>query len=161
MNKSIIATTAIMALATLHPALASGNHAMESKMHGHDMHGDKGTKQMQGGMEGMKGTFLIKKEIDGYTVSFHAMKAKEGMRHGGSHNFMVKIEKDGKPADVAAVNSKATHPDGQSESKMMMKMGDWYMAGYDLDHEGRHQLMVLFKMADGEKHFGGTWYPEE
>jgi len=50
------------------------------------------------------------------------------------------------------------HPNGKAESKMMMKMGDWYMAGYDLGHAGRHQVMVLFKTADGKKHFGGTFY---
>ena len=41
---------------------------------------------------------------------------------------------------------------------MMMKMGDWYMAGYNLGHAGNHQVMVLFKTSDGKKHFGGVLY---
>ncbi|GAV20259.1 hypothetical protein MMIC_P1223 [Mariprofundus micogutta] len=166
---------------------------------------------MQGDMDKMKGTtsaFLVTKEIDGYTVSFHVMKAKEGMQHGGSHhsagvpngtavsrpqgegqdapshhsarqlngmasshpqgkgqdapshNLMAKVEKDGKALTDLVVNSKVTHPNNKSESKMLMKMGDWYMAGYDLGHEGQHQLMILFKTADGTKHFGGVYFPE-
>lgn len=158
MNKSIIITTAILALITASSAFASGNHS------GHEdsmAHGSMQIEQMQDAGNNTKDMFLVKKEIDGYTVSFHAMPAKKGMQHGGTHNFMVKIEQDGKAVDVAAINSKVTHPNGQSESKMMMKMGDWYMAAYDLGHEGQHQLMVLFKMEDGQKHFGGVAYPKQ
>ncbi|PJA32924.1 MAG: hypothetical protein CO187_02770 [Zetaproteobacteria bacterium CG_4_9_14_3_um_filter_53_7] len=172
MKKSMIIITAIMAMAAAQPALAAGgthhigNHIqadpLTESMQRHDnMHGDMGkTKGMKGDMSQMKGAFLVKKEIDGYTVSFHAMKAKEGMQHGGTHNFMAKVEKDGKALTDLMVNSKVTHPNNKSESKMLMKMGDWYMAGYDLGHEGTHQLMVLFKTADGKKHFIGTNYPE-
>ncbi len=117
-------------------------------------------QQEDGHAHGMKaGTFLQKAEIDGYTVSFHVMKAPEGMAHGGPHHFMIKVEKNGAVVPLKAVNSKVVHPGDQSESKMMMKMGDWYMAGYDLSHEGEHQLMVLFKTEDGSKHFGGVRYP--
>lgn len=105
------------------------------------------------------GMFLTHEMIDGYKVTFHAMSARKKMDHGKSHNFMVKVERDDKPIDVVAVNSKVKHPNGQTESEMMMKMGDWYMAGYDLGHPGQHQLMVLFKTNDGEKHFGGVFFP--
>lgn len=122
--------------------------------------------EMQGGMgdgmpmQGMSDkVFLEKKEIDGYTVSFHVMAASEAMQHGGSSNFMVKIEKQGAVQVPVAVNSKVIAPDGKAESKMMMKMGDWYMAGYDLEQKGQYQLMVLFKTGDGHKHFGGVYYP--
>jgi len=108
----------------------------------------------------MKGGFLVKKAIDGYQVSFHIMKAgKEASLHGATYSFMIKIEKDGKVVTNAIVNSRAIHPVGESESRMMMRMGDWYMASYDLSHQGRHQLLVLFKTADGTKHFGGIFYP--
>lgn len=144
-----------MAMAVAHPALASDDdHHMSGHMQGN-------MDQMQNDMGQMKETFLVKKEIDGFSVSFHAMKAKEGMQHGGSHNFMVKVEKGDKALTDLMINSKVSHPNGKSESKMMMKMGDWYMAGYDLDHDGQHQLMVLFKTADGTKHFGGMYYPKE
>ncbi len=102
--------------------------------------------------------FLEKTQIDGHTVSFHVMQAKEGMQHGGSHNLMIKVEKDGRTLNDIAVNSKVVFPDGKEGSKMLMKMGDWYMAGYDLGQTGEHQLMVLFKTADGQKHFGGIHY---
>jgi Ni/Co efflux regulator RcnB len=180
MKKSIILITGIMAMAGTQAALASNDsHNMNGDMHS-AMHGDQHKEAMKehkhgnmGQMKGMKdhkqmkqddtgqmkGMFLVKKEIDGFTVSFHAMKAKEGMQHGGTHNLMVKVEKNGNALVDLAVNSKVTHPNSKSESKMLMKMGDWYMAGYDLGHEGQHQLMVLFKTADGSKHFGGVYYP--
>ncbi len=100
-----------------------------------------------------------KQIIDGYTVTFHVMPAQPGKEMGGSHDFMVKIEQGVKVVTDAQVNSKVIHPDGKSETKMMMAMGEWYMAGYDLGHTGKHQLMVLFKTADGAKHSGGVWYP--
>ena len=102
--------------------------------------------------------FLEKTQIDGHTVSFHVMQANEGMHHGGSHNLMIKVERDGRTMNDIVANSKVVFPDGKESSKMLMRMGDWYMAGYDLDQAGRHQLMVLFKTPDGEKHFGGVHY---
>ena len=159
MKKMIMVITGIMVMAVSQTALASDsghhmngeNHATDMKGHGH-MKSDTGTMK--------KGAFLVKKEIDGYTVSFHVMKAKEGMQHGGTHNIMAKVEKDDKALTDLMVNSKVTHPNGTSESKMLMKMGDWYMSGYDLGHEGTHQLMALFKTSDGKNHFVGTYYPE-
>ena len=134
--------------------------AVDNGMHGSMSDMQQGSMDKPMSMDGMsQKMFLKKKQVDGYTVSFHAMMAKEGMQHGGSHNFMVKVEKEDRPADVIAVNSKVKHPNGQEESKMMMKMGAWHVSGYNLDHEGRHQLMVLFKTADGSKHFGGVFFP--
>ena len=113
-------------------------------------------------MKGMKkGMFLKKKVIDGYEVSFHIMKAPEGMAKGGTHHLMVKVVQHGKVVGLQAVNSKVTHPNDKSESKMMMKMGDWYMASYDLGHAGEHKVMILFKTLDGKKHFGGIAYPSK
>jgi len=135
------------------------------------MHDDHKMASMQGmahnpcGMKSMKGmqegTFLKKEVIDGYNVSFHIMKAPEGMAHGGTYHVMVKVEKNNEIIALKAINSKVTHPNGNAESKMMMKMGDWYMAGYDLQHAGEHKVMVLFKTEDGQKHFGGIIYPNK
>jgi hypothetical protein len=102
--------------------------------------------------------FMEKREINGYTVSFHVMAAAEGMGHGGSHNLMVKVEQQGLVIGDLKANSKVVYPDGKDESKALMKMGDWFMAGYDLQLSGKHQLMVLFKTADGKKHFVGVPY---
>ena len=148
------------------PALAA-----DDPMHAHqkadqtmikDMHKAHGIDMAQRDThrDKMPGMLLVKNNIDGYTVSFHAMKAKPGKEMGGSHDFMIKVEKNGAAVTDLTANSKVIHPNGKSESKMMMKMGDWYMAGYDLGHNGQHQLMTLFKTADGIKHFGGVYYPE-
>ena len=174
MKKTVMLITGVLAMTVVQPVLASDD---SRKMHGTHMHGplhgnidakkkaamDKKRDHeghMQGDMSQMKNSFMVKKEIDGFTVSFHAMKVAEGMQHGGSHNLMIKVEKNGQSLTDLVVNSKVMHPNGKSESKMLMKMGDWYMAGYDLEHDGEHQLMVLFKTADGKKHFGGVYYPE-
>ncbi len=170
---SVITFAALLAAGPLH---AAGDHG-----HGHDDHGDDGhhksemNHDMHGSEKGhgdhdshkghdnhgsaMGGMFLVKKEIDGYDVTFHVMKAKPGKEMGGTHDFMVKVEKNGKALTDIAMNTKVKHPDGKSEVKKTMKMGDWLMAGYDLGHKGRHQLMILFKTADGEQHKGGVYYP--
>jgi len=145
MKKIAIIFAAMMAIAGAQSAMA---------------HGD-GHHHMDGGMGDMKGGFLTTKNIDGYQVSFHIMKAPAGKDKGGSHHVMVKFEKDGKALTDLVANSKALHPNGKSESKMLMKMGDWYMAAYNLNHKGPHQVMVLFKTSDGAKHFGGISFPEE
>ncbi len=103
--------------------------------------------------------FLKKVEVDGYMVSFHVMKAAEGMQHGGSHNMMVKVEKNGELVEIVRANSKVITSDGKAETKKMMNMGEWQMASYDLGQGGQQQLMVLFKTTDDQKHFAGVWYP--
>jgi len=133
------------------------------KMHGHHMHGPMHAEKMSGDMQEMagEGNFLITKNIDGFAVSFHVMPAPKDMEMGGSHQLMIKVEQKGRVLSDLEVNSKITHPNEQSESKIMKRRGDWYMAAYDLDHPGPHQVMVLFKTADGVKHYGGVMYPAE
>ncbi len=131
----------------------------QSMSQGAKLQGDMSHDSMGGNMTQNK-MFLEKKDIDGYTVSFHVMKADEGMGHGGSHNVMIKVEQQGAMVENLKINSKVIYPDGSDESKPLMAMGDWQMAGYDLKESGKHQLMVLFKTADGKKHFGGLYYGE-
>ncbi|MDQ6951727.1 MAG: hypothetical protein Q9M26_08690, partial [Mariprofundales bacterium] len=116
----------LLAIALSTPALA---HDDVRKLSGHHMHGrlhgDKDNPcSMMGAMRGV----LMVKEVDGFTVSFHIMKAMAGMKHGGRNNLMIKVKRDGKVLTDLVVNSKVTHPNGKSESKMMMQMGDWYAA---------------------------------
>jgi hypothetical protein len=142
---------------TVSPLYAADDHA-----HGHDSHQQGGSSM---GMDhemntsGMSNMFLVKKKIDDYDVSFHVMKAQPGKEMGGSHDFMIKVEKDGKTLTNVLMNTKVIFPDGKSASKKTMVMGDWLMAGYDLGNKGKHQLMILFKTADGKKHKGGVYYP--
>ncbi|MDH5728476.1 MAG: hypothetical protein OEZ58_05775 [Gammaproteobacteria bacterium] len=125
--------------------------------HGHNDHTN--THSDHESMMSPEGTMFLKKQkVDGYDISFHVMKAQPGKEMGGSHDFMIKVEKDGKPQGNIVMNTKVIYPNGKSESKKTMKMGDWLMAGYDLHSEGKHQLMVLFKTADGTKHKAGVFY---
>ncbi len=150
MKKSLMAITLVGAFTLAGAAYAGGKHD-----HGHDQDDNGGSHGMEQGGGQM---FLVKKEIDGHQVSFHVMKAKPGKQMGGSHDFMIKVEKDGEVLTDIVMNTKVVHPNDESETKPTMKMGDWFMAGYDLGHSGRHQLMILFKTADGKKHKGGVYY---
>ncbi len=136
--------------------MMSGDHGHDSGMDHSDHDAHKGHNSHGSAMGEM---FLVEKEIDGYNVTFHVMKAKPGKEMGGSHDFMIKVEKEGKVLTDIVMNTKVKHPSGSSETKKTMKMGDWMMAGYDLGHKGKHQMMILFKTADGEKHKGGVYYP--
>ena len=169
-KQTLSALTFAVLLATAGPLYASGDHAhgqdddhgdshgsgMKQDSHDHDHDANMGDDHHGSAMDKM---FLKKKVIDGYNVSFHIMKAKPGKEMGGSHDFMIKVEKDGKVVPNIVMNTKVKHPNGKSETKKTMKMGDWLMAGYDLGHEGKHQMMILFKTADGKKHKGGIYYP--
>lgn len=147
-------------------AFAAGDHGHDGGDHhmqtGDVEHMNNGSGHMMEGSDHapvMGGMFLKKKEIDGYAVTFHVMPAKAGKEMGGSHDFMIKVEKGDKALSNIVMNTKVKHPSGESESKKTMKMGDWMMAGYDLGHAGKHQMMILFKTADGKKHKGGVYYP--
>ncbi|RRJ82649.1 hypothetical protein [Aestuariirhabdus litorea] len=118
---------------------------------------DNGHAAMGHGSSASK-MFLEKRDIDGYSVSFHVMAANQGMQYGGSHNLMIKVESQGKSLGNIRANSKVVFPDGKDQSKPLQKVGDWYVTGYDLKPGSKHQLMVLFMTADGKKHFGGVNY---
>jgi len=149
--KVVTQLTLVMGLAL------STSMVIAAEGHNHD-HGNKAADGHT--MDGMSGDMFLKKlPIDGYDVSFHVMEAQAGMSHGGSHNLMIKVEQGNKLVESIKINSKVIHPNGKSESKMLMKMGDWFMAGYDLGHAGKHQLMILFKTDDGKSHKGGVYYP--
>ncbi len=133
----------------------SGDMATEMRGQQGGNHADTMTTEQQ------KDIFLEKKDIDNYTVSFHVMRVAPGMEHGGSHNFMVKVEQDDKALEDVLINSKVIRPDGKSESKRLVKMGVWYMNGYSLGENGKYQLIILFKTLDGKKHTGGVYYQEK
>jgi hypothetical protein len=138
-----------------HDSHGQMDHGMDHSMHGEqhmDMAGDKNKAK--------PAMFLVKQEVDGYTVTFHMMEPAANMQHGGSHNLMVKLEHGSHAIEDAAINSKVFYPDGTSESKMLMLMDGWYMNGYDLQGDGKHGLMILFKTADGKKHKVSVYYPE-
>ncbi|MDX8380906.1 MAG: hypothetical protein R8M14_02200 [Ghiorsea sp.] len=162
----ILAVTSAQGLAFAHEHEHGDGHMENmSGMQGmnHDEHMDKGMEMDMSnhGDMGEHKMFLEKKNIDGYDVSFHVMPAKAGMKHGGSHNVMIKVEKDGSALQDVVINSKVFLPNKTSDSKMMMQMGDWYMAGYDLDAEGKNGIMILFKTSNGKKHKGSVYYKAE
>ncbi len=164
---TMITLTALLATGSVY---AAGDHdkphhesGMQSEDHDHNSgmkHDNHNTHEGHDNSGSAMGKmFLVNKQINGYDVTFHVMQAKEGKEMGGTHDFMIKVEKDGKVLTDITMNTKVIHPDGKAETKKTMKMGDWLMAGYDLGHAGKHQLMILFKTADGEKHKGGVYYP--
>ena len=161
--KSILLATCLTGSVSM--VMASGDHAHDDGHNsGHNSGQSKahddghGSHEMTDDKDGM---FLKNKTIDGYDVSFHVMNAKDGMKMGDeTHHLMIKVKENGKELSNIKINSKVVHPNGKAQSKMLMKMNGWYMAGYDLGHEGEHQLMILFKTADGERHSGGVHYSE-
>lgn len=165
LKQLLIASSVSVLMASTSLQAAPGKD--DGHSHGHADHGQAKAAEMNHGAmnhdsmgHGASKMFLEKRDIDGYTVSFHVMEANEGMQHGGSHNLMVKVEQGANVIGDLKANSKVIYPDGADESKPLMKMGDWFMAGYDLKPGGKHQLMVLFMTPDGKKHFGGVYYGE-
>lgn len=151
MKMKSFATLAVLLL----PITALATDGDMPGMH-HDM-GEKMSDDMP--MKGMSQEMFLKKaEVDGYTVSFHVMQ-NAGRSNGGTHDMMVKVEKDDKPVVIVKANSKVITSDGRAETKKMKQAGDWFVAGYDLGAPGQQQLMVLFKTEDDRKHFVGVWYP--
>ncbi len=173
MRKTLMALTIAGLIGGLSAAQASQGHdhdggmkhddhsSMKHDGHGSMKHSDhEGMKHEEHAKDGhkMDGMFMKQKQIDDYLVSFHVMKPADGPSMGGSHHVMVKVEKAGKPVDDIVMNTKVVFPDGKDESKKAMKMGDWYMVGYDMQDGKKHQLMILFKTPDGKKHKGGIYY---
>ena len=126
-------------------------HTMPGMNHGADPHAS----------HGQTGMFMRTVEVDGIAVTFHVMPTTPDMDHGGTHNLMVKFAQGGGEVMPTGANSKVIHPGDVEESHMLMKMGGWWMAGYDLSAQGAHQIMVLFMTDDGAKHFTGIWSPNE
>ncbi len=109
-----------------------------------------------------EGGFIARKGIeDGYVITFHVMRAPEGMGYSRVYyHLMVNIVKDKKPLTNLQVSSKVKHPNGTAEKMDMMLMGKWYMARYNLNHEqGRHWITVWFEVA-GKQYSSGIYYPE-
>lgn len=159
MKRPLLMTMLMGAIALSGAVHAGGGH---DHSHDEDSRGMAKSDHDEIEMSQNKGAMFLKKQaVDGYQVSFHVMQAKPGMGHGGSHNLMIKIEQDDAVLDDVLINSKVIYPDGGSDIKPLMKMGDWYMNGYDLGNRGRHQLMILFKTADGAKHKSGVYYSVE
>ncbi|MDQ6964761.1 MAG: hypothetical protein Q9M13_07575 [Mariprofundales bacterium] len=98
----------------------------------------------------------------GYELIFHIMPAPEGEGYSRSYyHLMVNIRRDGRVVNGVDLYSEVRHPDGSTTPRAaMMKMGDWYMARYNLSHEqGRHWLLVSFTHR-GKKYEEGIYYPE-
>lgn len=171
MKKTAVILTGLMVFGVTTSALAHEHedgemhqikkHAQHMEHDGHhDMNAHDMSEHSDMDMGKSSSMFLKKKEVDGYTVTFHVMPAKKEMVHGGSHTLMVKIEQDGKEVSDVLINSKVFFPNKTTDSKMLMKMNGWFMNGYDLG-EGKHGILVLFKTADGKKHKTSVYYPEE
>ena len=148
-----------VAVGAEHGAPGMDHGSMDHGAAGEMDHGAAG--EMDHESMGAGDMFLERRTVNGLTVTFHVMEAPPEMNHGGTHNLMIKVERDGSPLTDLAMNSKVVFPgDGSRwDSKQPLHMGDWYMAGYDLGGSGRHQLLVVFRTAEGSRHSAGVYYP--
>lgn len=74
---------------------AASEHDHSGHQHNNEHHTESIDHNTRHDNYGMKKEmmFLVQQQIDGYDVSFHVMKAKPGKEMGGSHDFMIKVEK--------------------------------------------------------------------
>ena len=117
----------------------------------------------QPSMDHKRDFYVAHKGIDdGYEIIFHIMPAPEGDGLSRvNYHLMVSVEQDGVVVTDLQLNSKVKHPDGTVQQQdAMMRMGNWYMALYNLSHEmGRHWVSVSFDHA-GKHYTSGIYYPE-
>ncbi len=147
--------------AVMDQGMGGGNHSSQQRAH------NQGKRTLYGAeqkgveyphVEGMQGLLFQQKKVDGYLLTFHIMKADNHEVIACTYRLMFKAEQNGRPVKNLIVNSRVAHPNSQSESKMMMQMGDWYATAYDLTHPGEHELRVLFKAKDGRMHAASITY---
>lgn len=107
-----------------------------------------------------KEPFIREKTIASYTVTFKVIKVAPGMEgHGGSHNLMVKVEKDGSAQILPSIVAKVLIKGGTSVTKTLFKRDDWYMNGFDLGIPNKYQLNVLFRTSSTRtKYTTNVWY---
>ncbi|MDX8408510.1 MAG: hypothetical protein R8J84_00490, partial [Mariprofundales bacterium] len=126
-------------------------------------HASKGVTQSNAVMDHQKDFYVARKGLeDGYEVMLHVMPAPEETGYSRTfYHLMVAVKKDGVLQQDLQLYSEVRHPDGSVEKvERMMRMGDWYMARYDLGHEqGRHWLSIHFAR-DGSDYTTGIYYPE-
>ena len=110
-----------------------------------------------------KDPFIRKKTIASYTVTFKVIKVASGMEgQSGSHNLMIKVEKDGSAQILPYILAKVILRGGTSVTKTLFKRDNWYMNGFDLGISGEYQLNVLFRPSStGLKHTTNVWYEAE
>ncbi|MDQ6998516.1 MAG: hypothetical protein Q9M17_07365 [Mariprofundus sp.] len=162
MNKEVLVIAGMLLLLSVQIAFADDDVRKRHGVHFHGpLHGAHAENKQAEPSSVQQGTFLIKKNIDGFNISFQVIKVEPAMRQGGTHRLLVKVVRNRVALSGLTINSKVSHPNDQSESKIMLETGGWYVASYNLGHAGDHQLMVLFKTEDGAKHFGGVLYQDK
>ena len=158
MKNIVSVLVAAVSISMMQVAFAQMNHGADVGMDHGAMSGDRSLSSVSSEQEASRPSFMDKIYIDGYEVTFHVMKTAGEMQHGGAQNLMIMVQKNKRAQTNLVVNSKIVDPAGREISKPMMLMGQWYMAGYDMNSRGSYQLMILFKDEDGQKHFGGVRY---
>ncbi|MDQ6992414.1 MAG: hypothetical protein Q9M31_02995 [Mariprofundus sp.] len=109
-------------------------------------------------MDSMAGRLFEKRIVDGYTLSFHIMKAEPGHHIGGPDNLMVRVEKGGEAMINLVLHSMVKHPDGRTIHDKMRKVGNWYLVGDGFEQVGQYQLRVQFETPDGAEHVAQLAY---
>lgn len=119
---------------------------------------DAGLAQITGHEKGV----MVREGIKGgFEVIFNVMRVPEDMaRDKDDYHLMVSIQKDGKVLHPLHVHSRVRHPNGTVDQADMTRVGNWYMARYNLSHEqGRHWITVQFDVS-GTKYSTGIYFPE-
>lgn len=107
----------------------------------------------------VNGSLVAVKIVDGFEISMKVADVKDSISDGGSHNILIKIKRDDKIQRGVVVNANVLFPDKSQKSKSFMELGDWYLAGYDLGSNAKHEIMLTFKSTDGDKHNVQFVYP--
>lgn len=105
------------------------------------------------------GKLVHEKKLDDFNLRFKVVDVAESVPDGGSHNLLLNIKRDGRTLHHLSVNSVVEKNRGERKSKSMMKLGDWYLAGYDFMPSDEYTITVSFKSPDGRHHSSTINYP--
>lgn len=107
----------------------------------------------------INGELIQRKIVDGYDVKVKVADSKNGVFDGGSHNLLVNIKRNDRVQSDLSVIARVAYPNDEVTSKTMMALGDWYLAGYDLEQAGKYEVQVVFRSRDGKSHSIDIQYP--
>ncbi len=106
-----------------------------------------------------KGRSLGAIYVDGYEVRVKIADARDSIPDGGSHNILVKIKLGDDIQRNATIKGDVVFPDRTKKSKSFLELGDWYLAGYNLDQHGKHHISILFTNKGDKEHRAEFAYP--
>ena len=143
-------------------AIADGGHGRFTKPKERSVHitSDQPPIKNTTDENDIHGKLIQKKIINGFDFRLKVVDVKDSVADGGSHNLLVNIKRNGRVQHNLSVTAEVVQLNGLAKSKTMMELGDWYLAGYDLEAEDEYLITILFKSADGVNHRSSINYPD-